>query len=295
MKLAIVLVGLVLALGPATLLAQEDDQPQITPRPKPQAGAAVGPNAVTQTAPASKPAAAPANSAASAAAAQDTPQLIVQNPPPAAASENASAPEQATVPAGTKIPLTLKQGITTKNARVGDPVYAQTAFPITRNDHIVIPAGTFVQGEIKRVQRPGRVKGRAELLMSFNSLIYPNGYTVILPGAVHGTPGSEDNDVKGQEGTIEGGSHKGKDAERIAETTIPGAAIGAIAGGGKGAGIGAGTGAAIGLATVLFTRGPEITLAVGDSIEMVLERNLTLTEDKIPKLVVGPQQAAQYQ
>jgi hypothetical protein len=290
MKLTIMVVGAAMALGAAMLSAQ-DEQPQITPRPKPQAGGTVGPNAVTQTAPAAKPAAAPAKAAP--AAAQDTPQLIVQNPP-AATNENGSAPESITVPAGTKIPLTLKQGITTKNAHVGDPVYAQTSFPITANDHIVIPAGTFVQGEIKRVQRPGHVKGRAELLMTFNSLIYPNGYTVVLPGAVHGTPGSEDNDVKGQEGTIQGGSHKGKDVEQVAVATIPGAAIGAIAGGAKGAGIGAGTGAAIGLATVLFTRGPEITLTVGESIEMVLERNLTLTEDKIPKLVVGPQQA-QYQ
>jgi len=126
--------------------------------------------------------------------------------------------------------------------------------------------------------------------MSFNSLIYPNGYTVVLPGAVHGTPGSEENDVKGEEGTIQGGSNKGKDAGRIAATTIPGAGIGAIAGDGKGAAIGAGTGAAIGLATVLFTRGPEIHLGVGDSIEMVLERNLTVAEEKLPKRVSGQQE-----
>ena len=96
-----------------------------------------------------------------------------------------------TVPSGTKIPLTLKQGVTTKSARPGDPVYAQTAFPITQNNQIVIPAGTFVQGEVRRVVRPGRVKGRAELQMSFTSMIFPNGYTVMLPGAVQNTPGSQ--------------------------------------------------------------------------------------------------------
>src|SRR5271169_3618666 len=287
MTLRIVLVGAVIAIGSATLLAQED-QPQLTPRttPKPQASGTVGPTAVTPATPRTAPATASANTD------QNTPQLIVQNPPPAS-SASGDVPESVTVPAGTRIPLTLKQGITTKNAHVGDPVYAQTAFPITQNDQIVIPAGTFVRGEIQRVQRPGHVKGRAELLMGFNSLIYPNGYTVILPGAVHGTPGSPDNDVKGQEGTIQGGSHKGEDAAKIAAVAIPGAAIGAIAGEGKGAAIGAGSGAAIGLATVLFTRGPEIQLGVGDSIEMVLERNLTLTEENIPKPVIGQQ--AQYQ
>src|SRR5271167_4524360 len=236
MTLRIVLVGAAIAIGSATLLAQED-QPQLTPRttPKPQASGTVGPTAVTPATPKTAPAAASANTD------QNAPQLTVQNPPaPSKAPED--VPESVTVPAGTKIPLTLKQGITTKNAHAGDPVYAQTAFPITQNDQVVIPAGTFVKGEIRRVQRPGHVKGRAELLMSFNSLIYPNGYTVILPGAVHGTPGSEENDVKGQEGTIEGGSHKGKDVEKVAAATIPGAAIGAIAGGGKGAGIGAAAG-----------------------------------------------------
>src|SRR5271165_1270859 len=292
MTLRIVLVGAAIAIGSATLLAQ-DEQPQLTPRtpPKPQASSTVGPTAVTPATPKTAPAAGHANAAASTSA-QDTPHLIVQNPP-AASSASGDVPEFLTVPAGTRIPLTLKQGINTKNAHVGDPVYAQTAFPITQNDEIVIPAGTFVRGEIQRVQRPGKVKGRAELLMSFNSLIYPNGYTVILPGSVHGTPGSPDNDVKGQEGTIQGGSHKGQDVGKIAAVAIPGAAIGAIAGEGKGAAIGAGAGAAIGLATVLFTRGPEIQLNVGDSVEMVLERNLTLTEEKIPKPALGQQ--AQYQ
>ncbi len=286
MKLRVVLLGAAVAVSSATLLAQ--DEPQLTPRtpPKTQASATVGPTAVTPAAPPAH-----AASAAPAAPAQSAPQLTVA--PAAASSENSATPEFVTVPAGTKIPLTLKQGITTKNAQVGDPVYAQTAFPIVQNDHIVIPAGTFVQGTIRRVQRPGHVKGRAELLMSFNSLIYPNGYTVILPGAVHGTPGSQENDVKGTEGTIQGDSHKGKDVARIAETTIPGAGIGAIAGGGKGAGIGAAAGGAIGLATVLFTRGPEIQLSVGDSIEMVLERSLTVTEEKLPKPVSGQQ--AQFQ
>jgi len=276
MQLKIVVVGAAIAIGSATLLAQ--DEPQLTPRTPPKTQ---GPTAATPKAAPATPVATPA------ASVQSAPQLTVA--PAAPASENGSVPESYTVPAGTKIPLILKQGITTKNAHVGDPVYAQTSFPITQNDQVVIPAGTFVQGTIRRVQRPGRVKGRAELLMSFNSLIYPNGYTVVLPGAVHGTPGSQDNDVKGDEGTIQGGSNKGKDAGRIAATTIPGAGIGAIAGDGKGAAIGAGTGAAIGLATVLFTRGPEIQLGVGDSIEMVLERSLTLSEDKIPKLVVGQQ------
>ena len=212
----------------------------------------------------------------------DSPQVashaapVPQNNPPAAAGDSI------TVPAGTRVPLTMKQGLTTKNARPGDPVYAQTSFPIVMNDRIAIPPGTFVQGEIRRVQRPGRVKGRAELQMSFTSMIFPNGYTLLLPGAVQGTPGDPNTaGVKDKEGTIEGDSSKGKDVGTIVGTAIPGAGIGAIAGGSKAAGIGAASGGALGLATVLFTRGPEIQLGVGDSIEMVLERSLTIDQGKV--------------
>ena len=263
MKLRIVLIAFVIAIGWVTLRAQ-DEQLQLTPRtaPTPQASAKVGPTAVSSG--------------------QSQPQLT--SGPAAASSANGNAVESITVPAGTKIPLILKQGVTTKNAHVGDPVYAQTLFPITMNDHIAIPSGTLVQGEILRVQRPGRVKGRAELLMNLTSMIFPNGYTIALPGAVQGTPGDAGtNGVKDKEGTIAGDSSKEKDVRTIVGTAIPGAGIGAIAdqGSGKGAAIGAASGGALGLATVLLTRGPEIDLGAGASVEMVLERSLTIKQNKV--------------
>jgi type IV secretion system protein VirB10 len=202
-------------------------------------------------------------------------------PPPAPAEQ--SRPDSYLVPAGTKIPLTLKQGITTKNARIGDPVYAQTVFPITQNDKIVIPAGTFVKGVVHSIVRPGRVKGHAQLQMSFNSMIFPNGYTILLPAAVDSMPGSKDTDVKGTEGTIQQGGSKAKDAQTVAATTLPGAGIGAIAGHGRGAITGAITGGAVGLATVLLTRGPDIQLDPGASVEMILERNIVLENVKLNK------------
>ena len=114
--------------------------------------------------------------------------------------------------------------------------------------------------------------------MSFTSLIFPSGYTVVVPGAVQGTPGSKDTDITGTEGTIQQAGSKGKDAQTIAATTIPGAGIGAIADGGKGAGIGAGVGGVVGLATVLLTRGPDIQLDTGASVEMVLERSIVINQ-----------------
>src|ERR1039457_1827375 len=129
-------------------------------------------------------------SLAAASPAQDQPQLVPRVPITQQQS-NVDPSQGYSVPAGTKVPLTLTQGITSKTAKEGDPVYAQTAFPITQNNRIVIPAGTYVQGVVRRVVRPGRVKGRAELQMSFTSMIFPNGYTVLIPATVDGVPGSQ--------------------------------------------------------------------------------------------------------
>ena len=58
-----------------------------------------------------------------------------------------------TIPTGTRIPLSLKQAISTKTAKTGDPVYAEVAFPFAIDEKIVVPAGTYIQGKIERAQR----------------------------------------------------------------------------------------------------------------------------------------------
>jgi type IV secretion system protein VirB10 len=208
---------------------------------------------------------------------------LAQTAPQAAESSNnaSEAPLRVTVPAGTKIPLALKHAVSTKSVRPGDPVYLETTFPVAENNRILIPAGTYVQGVIDSVKRAGRVSGRAELLMHFTTLIFPNGYTVSLPGAVEGVPGADNSKVKDKEGTIQAESQKGKDATTIAQTTGTGAAVGALARGGKGAGIGAGAGGAVGLATVLLSRGQDVRMEAGTTVEMELQRPLTLEESRI--------------
>jgi len=206
-----------------------------------------------------------------------------QAAPPAAESSNNApdAPLRVTVPAGTKIPLVLKHAISTKSVRPGDPVYLQTNFPVTQDNRILIPSGTYVQGVVDSVKRPGRVSGRAELLMHFTTLIFPNGYTLTLPGSVEGTPGADNSKVKDKEGTIEADSQKGKDVGTVARTTGTGAAVGALAAGGKGAGIGAGAGGVVGLATVLLSRGQDVRMEAGSTVEMELQRPLDLEEARV--------------
>lgn len=204
------------------------------------------------------------------------------------AQQEAPAPDQdapeagrVVVPAGTKLPIVLRQGINTKTARPGDPVYCETNFPVALNNRILVPAGTYVQGSISSVKRPGRVKGRAEVLMHFDTLIFSNGYTVSIPGTVDNTPGADHHHMKDKEGTIQADSSKGKDAATIAGTGATGAIIGAAAEGGKGAGIGAAAGGLTGLAITMLTRGNEVKLPAGTTVEMVLQQPLVLEEERL--------------
>lgn len=94
-----------------------------------------------------------------------------------------------------------------------------------------------------------------------------------------GTGGGETTD---KEGKIKGDTDKSSDAGTVMKTTGAGAGIGAIAGrSAGGAGIGAAAGAAMGLATVLLTRGPELELPRGTSVDIELDRPLYLDPAKL--------------
>ena len=190
------------------------------------------------------------------------------------------------IPAGSRIPLTLAQAISTKNAREGDPVYATTAFPFVVNEKMIVPAGTYIQGKISRVERAGRVHGRAEILMHFTTMIYPSGYTLMLPASIENMPGSDHTTVKDKEGTVQQDKTTGKKIEDAAKGGVYGTMGGATAGGLatgslNGARAGAGIGAAAGVAWALLKRGPDVKLEVGTSIEMEIQRDINVDASRI--------------
>jgi type IV secretion system protein VirB10 len=174
--------------------------------------------------------------------------------------------------------------ISTKTAAEGDRIYLETSFPILANGKIVIPPGSYVAGTVTAVKRPGRVKGRGELYVRFDSLTLPNGVTRDFRARMGSLDGRAAEDFDKSEGKIKSEGNKSGDAKTVAEGAGAGATIGGLAGaaaghGIMGAGIGGAAGAAAGLATVLFTRGPDAILAKGTTLEMVLDRPLQF-EDK---------------
>jgi hypothetical protein len=189
-----------------------------------------------------------------------------------------SGVRQVTVPAGTEVLLSLKNTIDTKSARPGDEVYCQTTFPVVIDNVTVIPPGTYVKGEIARVQRAGIIKGRAEVLLRFQTVIFPNG-TVQMAGTLYGDPGTRGAKTD-QEGSVKTDTHdKLKKAPAAAlGGALLGSSVGTIISGGtpKGAGIGAGIGAAVLLAPVLLTRGPDVRIEPGAAFTMKLESPLVV-------------------
>ncbi len=202
---------------------------------------------------------------------------------------NAQAPEAPpsyTVATGTHIALGLINSVSTKHSSPGDRIYLETVFPIVINSHIVIPPGSYVTGTVTEVKRPGRVRGRGELYVRFDSITLPNGVTRDFRSRLGGIDARGNEHLDKKEGNIEGDSNVGGDLKTVGEGAATGASIGAIAGSaaghvGLGAGIGGAAGAAAGLAGVLLTRGPDAVLAKGSTIEMVLDRPLVFDAGEV--------------
>jgi type IV secretion system protein VirB10 len=202
------------------------------------------------------------------------------------AAQDAAPPAPAdgyTVAAGTKLPLSLINSVSTKHTELGDRVYLETAFPILVNGRIVIPVGSWVMGTVTEVKKPGRVKGRGELYIRFDNLTLPNGVTREFRSRMGGMDAGSTGELDRAEGKVKSEGNKAGDVRTVAETTGAGASVGAIAGsaaghGGMGLGIGAAAGAAGGLIYVLASRGPDAIVAKGSTIEMVLDRAISFDE-----------------
>jgi hypothetical protein len=195
------------------------------------------------------------------------------------------------VPAGTKIPIQLRQAVSTKNAQAGDPIYAQTTFPIVVDSVIMIPAGTYVKGVVDSSKRAGRIKGSAELQFHLTTLIYPNGYTLDLAAAVDQVPGSSDSRMK-EPGTVKHDPEKGTDLKRIGEAAATGGQIGGLAGAASGSvrglGIGGISGIAAGTLIALFARGSDVRFDIGSGVEVSLNRAIGIEADKVMRAGMVP-------
>jgi hypothetical protein len=185
---------------------------------------------------------------------------------------------EVTLPEGTRISLQLNDHLSTKSNVEGDPFTANVIAPVYQGDRLIIPKGSTITGSISRVLRPGRFKGKAVMNLLFRSIRVPGRGEVPIVASLARVDGEGSGGVA-SEGTIEGRRSVGSDVGKVVTPGLSGAGIGALSGGGKGAAIGAGVGAAVGLATVFSTRGKDIEMRRGSTMDIALDRPLILPTD----------------
>ena len=187
------------------------------------------------------------------------------------------AASAAEIPSGTHVLLKMVNSINTHTAREGDQVYMQTASPIAVDGKILVPPGTYVQGSVSHAKRSGMVAGRAELGIRLETITLDGKVLKISPRLNSVDSGETGQRVEEKENMVKQGSDYGRDARQVAILAGSGASIGGIADRSwRGAGIGAGAGSAVGLASVLLTRGKEVELRQGSTLDVVFDRAITV-------------------
>jgi hypothetical protein len=190
----------------------------------------------------------------------------------------ASALSATDIPQGSHLLLRMVNSVNTATAKEGDYVYLRTSSPITAEGGIVVPTESYVQGIVSHAKRSGRVSGRAELAIRIETLTLPSGKVYrVAPHLASVDSNETEQKVKSNENEVQQGGDKAHDVGRIAILAGSGAAVGGLADRSwRGAGIGAGAGSAVGLATVLLTRGKEVDLKQGTTLDVVFDRKVAL-------------------
>jgi hypothetical protein len=182
------------------------------------------------------------------------------------------------IPKGAHVLLRMVNSINTRTAREGDYVYLRTATPISVKGQIVAPADSYVQGVVAQSKRSGRVSGRAQLSIRLETITLASGKVFKFSPHLSSVDSNDTGQrVESDENVIRQGATHGEDAKQIAILAGSGAAIGGVADRGwKGAGIGSGIGSGVGLATVLLSRGKEVDLGQGTTLDVVFDRPVAL-------------------
>jgi hypothetical protein len=161
---------------------------------------------------------------------------------------------------GTEVVGVLNNDLTTQNAREGERFTMTVRSPGQYE-------GATIEGHVTSVNRSGRVTGRSEMTLDFDSIRLRNGQSYSFAGILESvrTPDGEVVRVD-NEGAVRENDQTKTTVTRTAIGTAVGAIIGAIAGGGKGAAIGAVIGAGAGAGSVYVQGRNDLQLQAGTEI-----------------------------
>ncbi len=190
-----------------------------------------------------------------------------------------------TVPAGSRVAMTLKNNLDTKHAHEGDHVYLEVSVPVYSSGRLVIPRGSLVNGIVTESTPAKGMRGKGQLFIRFETLTLPNGVSRDFRSRL-GSADSGHGQVDTKEGGITGERDGTGEARTVGTDTGIGAGIGTMAGAATGhtmagLGIGAAAGVAGGLATIFHDKKADVVLPRGAMLEMVLDRDITFSREEL--------------
>jgi hypothetical protein len=198
----------------------------------------------------------------SATANQIEPPLSTNPPQSESVSASTNSDALIVIPSNTELIVEMQSSLNTKDARKGDSFQARVVAPVEIE-------GAIIEGRVTDLQKPGRIKRRAEMQLSFDRILLNqtrlSNLNAMVVEAFPAGDKSLKNNVKtvNSEGTVRGKSSFKSDAIIVGSAAGTGGTIGAIAGGPVGFAVGAAVGGAFGLGGVLVARGKDIRLNEG--------------------------------
>jgi hypothetical protein len=164
------------------------------------------------------------------------------------------------IPNGTPIVAVLNNDLSTQNIREGERFTMTVRSPGEYD-------GATIEGSVINVNRGGRVSGRSEITMDFDTIRFRDGRTNRFAGILESVRTASGEVVRvDNEGAVRDSDQTNKTVTRTAIGTAVGAIIGAIAGGGKGAAIGAVVGAGAGAGSVYVQGRNDLELSSGTEV-----------------------------
>jgi len=167
------------------------------------------------------------------------------------------------IPSDSVLLVELMNDLSSETSQRGDTFQARVLEPREFE-------GAIIEGTVTNVKRSGKVKGKAEIQLSFNTIQLQDGRRANTSAQVIEVIGAGGDNVGkvDKEGGVQSDGSVKDDAKKVGMGSAIGAIIGAIAGGGAGAAVGAVIGAGVGAGGVLMTRGKEIKLYRGQQLRI---------------------------
>ena len=168
--------------------------------------------------------------------------------------------------AGTRVPATASDSISTRSAKAGDPFTATVSQDVKdATGRVVIPAGATVSGTITAAEPAPNPNSSGRIELSVTSV------------SVRGVSYSIDGSVVAKDTVMKGRGVTGADAAKVAGGAVAGAIVGRLLGKNKkGTLIGGAAGAAAGAAAARQSRDIDIVIPKGAAITIKLNAPLTV-------------------